>query len=55
MDLQKTEEEIVYHTSKLEKWAKEDEACRRLQTIDGIGHDRFEMTSQLLKQPITNT
>lgn len=36
-DLQKTEEEIVHHTSKLEKCAKEDEACRRLQTIDGIG------------------
>jgi transposase len=36
-DLQKTEEEIVHHTSKLEKYAKEDEACRRLQTIDGIG------------------
>jgi transposase len=36
-DLDKIEEEIIHHTSKLEKCAKEDEACRRLQTIDGIG------------------
>ena len=36
-DLAKVEEEVAHHTSKLEKLAKEDEACRRLQTIEGIG------------------
>jgi transposase len=36
-ELEKMEEEIAHHTSRLEKCAKEDEACRRLQTIDGIG------------------
>jgi transposase len=36
-DLAKLEDEIVYHTSKIEKLAKEDDICRRLQTIDGVG------------------
>jgi len=36
-DLVKLEEETSHHASKLEKLAKEDETCRRLQTIDGIG------------------
>lgn len=36
-DLKKTEEEIIHHTSKLEKLAKEEASCRRLQTIEGVG------------------
>lgn len=36
-DLARVEEEIVCCTSKLEKLAKEDDACKRLQTIDGVG------------------
>jgi transposase len=36
-DLAKIEDEVVYHTAKLEKLAKEDEACLRLQTIEGVG------------------
>jgi len=36
-DLDKVEEEIVHYTSQVEKYAKEDEACRRIQSIEGIG------------------
>lgn len=36
-DLAKIESEVIYHTSKIEKLAKEDDACQRLQTIDGVG------------------
>jgi transposase len=36
-DLKKLESEVVYHTSKIEKLAKEDDACIRLQTIEGVG------------------
>jgi len=36
-DWDKEEQEIIYHTSQLEKLAKEDDASRRLQTIEGIG------------------
>ena len=36
-DWDKEEQEIIYHTSQLQKLAKEDEASRRLQTIEGIG------------------
>ena len=36
-DLEKEEQEIIYHTSQLEKLAKEDDASKRLQSIEGIG------------------
>ena len=36
-DWDKEEQEIIYHTSELEKLARKDEASRRLQTIEGIG------------------
>lgn len=36
-DLRKLETEIVHYTSQIEKMAKEDDACRWLQTIEGIG------------------
>ena len=36
-DLNRIEQELDYHMSGLEKLAKEDDACQRLQTIDGIG------------------
>ena len=36
-DLDKRELDIIEHTSQLEKLAKEDDGCRRLQTIEGIG------------------
>ena len=36
-DWDKEEQEIIHHTAQLLKLAKDDEACRRLQSIDGIG------------------
>lgn len=36
-DWDKEEQEIIHHTAQLGKLAKEDDACRRLQTIEGIG------------------
>lgn len=36
-DLEKIEKEVVFYTDEIEKLAKKDEACRRLQTIEGVG------------------
>jgi len=36
-DLKNLEAEVIHHTSKIEKMAKEDDACQRLQTIEGVG------------------
>lgn len=36
-NLQQLKEEVAYHTARIEKLAQEDEACRRLQTIKGVG------------------
>lgn len=36
-DLVRIDSEIACHTAKIEKLAKEDDACQRLQTIEGVG------------------
>lgn len=36
-ELDRGDQEIIYHTAELGKLAKQDEACIRLQTIEGIG------------------